>query len=110
MAFQRQAVVSQLSVVMINVRDVLPYTMERGEGEIVTSSLAAHYPTPREPAWNTVIDGGRQGMDGQWFLIQDHWFNAASFCHVTIDFTCGVETFKVIVPTRLDSLFEETPI
>lgn len=79
MAFHSQAVVSQLSVVMINVRDVLRHMMELGEGDIVISSLAAQYMTPREPAQNAVIVGGRQGLDDQCFLIKDHWFNAAPF-------------------------------
>lgn len=41
-----------INVVMKNVRDVLPHMMERGEGDIiVTSSLAAHFPTPWEPVY-----------------------------------------------------------
>lgn len=41
-----------INVVMKNVRDVLPHMIERGSGDIVvTSSLAAHYPTPWEPIY-----------------------------------------------------------
>lgn len=41
-----------INVVMKNVRDVLPHMIERGSGDIlVTSSLAAHYPTPWEPVY-----------------------------------------------------------
>ncbi len=41
-----------INVVMKNVRDVLPHMIERGTGDIlVTSSLAAHYPTPWEPVY-----------------------------------------------------------
>lgn len=41
-----------INVVMKNVRDVLPHMIERGEGDIVvTSSLAAHFPTPWEPVY-----------------------------------------------------------
>ncbi|MEN9889997.1 MAG: hypothetical protein RLY78_292 [Pseudomonadota bacterium] len=41
-----------VSVVMKNVRDVLPHMIARGSGDIiVTSSLAAHYPTPWEPVY-----------------------------------------------------------
>ena len=41
-----------VNVVMKNVRDVLPHMIERGRGDIVvTSSLAAHYPTPWEPVY-----------------------------------------------------------
>lgn len=41
-----------VAVVMKNVRDVLPHMIERGRGDIlVTSSLAAHYPTPWEPVY-----------------------------------------------------------
>lgn len=41
-----------VAVVMKNVRDVLPHMIERGCGDIiVTSSLAAHYPTPWEPVY-----------------------------------------------------------
>ena len=41
-----------VNVVMKNVRDVLPHMIERGAGDIiVTSSLAAHYPTPWEPVY-----------------------------------------------------------
>lgn len=41
-----------INVVMKNVRDVLPHMIERGAGDIiVTSSLAAHYPTPWEPVY-----------------------------------------------------------
>jgi ribitol 2-dehydrogenase len=41
-----------VNVVMKNVRDVLPPMIERGRGDvIVTSSLAAHYPTPWEPVY-----------------------------------------------------------
>src|SRR5215831_1109805 len=39
-----------VNVVMKNVHDVLPHMIERGTGDIVvTSSLAAHFPTPWEP-------------------------------------------------------------
>ncbi|CAG0878817.1 unnamed protein product [Cyprideis torosa] len=39
-----------INVVMKNVHDVLPHMIERGSGDIiVTSSLAAHFPTPWEP-------------------------------------------------------------
>ncbi len=39
-------------VVMKNVHDVLPHLIERRSGDIiVTSSLAAHYPTPWEPVY-----------------------------------------------------------
>ena len=41
-----------VNVVMKNVRDVLPHMMARGSGDIlVTSSLAAHFPTPWEPVY-----------------------------------------------------------
>jgi ribitol 2-dehydrogenase len=41
-----------INVVMKNVRDALPHMIERGAGDIlVTSSLAAHYPTPWEPVY-----------------------------------------------------------
>lgn len=41
-----------INVVMKNVRDVLPHMMERDSGDIVvTSSLAAHFPTPWEPVY-----------------------------------------------------------
>ena len=41
-----------VNVVMKNVRDVLPRMIERGSGDIIiTSSLAAHYPTPWEPVY-----------------------------------------------------------
>jgi ribitol 2-dehydrogenase len=41
-----------VNVVMKNVHDVLPHMIERGTGDIiVTSSLAAHYPTPWEPVY-----------------------------------------------------------
>ncbi|MGJ4998724.1 SDR family oxidoreductase [Bradyrhizobium sp. HKCCYLS3077] len=41
-----------VNVVMKNVRDVLPHMIDRGAGDIiVTSSLAAHYPTPWEPVY-----------------------------------------------------------
>jgi ribitol 2-dehydrogenase len=41
-----------VNVVMKNVHDVLPHMIERKTGDvIVTSSLAAHYPTPWEPVY-----------------------------------------------------------
>ena len=41
-----------VSVVMKNVNDVLRHMIPRGTGDIiVTSSLAAHYPTPWEPVY-----------------------------------------------------------
>ena len=41
-----------VNTVMKNVRAVLPHMVERGSGDIiVTSSLAAHYPTPWEPVY-----------------------------------------------------------
>lgn len=41
-----------VNVVMKNVRDVLPHMIERGTGDVlVTSSLAAHFPTPWEPVY-----------------------------------------------------------
>lgn len=41
-----------VNVVMKNVRDVLPHMIENKTGDIiVTSSLAAHYPTPWEPIY-----------------------------------------------------------
>ncbi len=41
-----------VNVVMKNVRDVLTHMIARGTGDIVvTSSLAAHYPTPWEPVY-----------------------------------------------------------
>ena len=41
-----------INVVMKNVRDLLPHMIERGGGDIVvTSSLAAHFPTPWEPVY-----------------------------------------------------------
>jgi ribitol 2-dehydrogenase len=41
-----------INVVMKNVHDVLPHMIERRKGDIiVTSSLAAHYPTPWEPVY-----------------------------------------------------------
>lgn len=41
-----------VNVVMKNVRGVLPHMITRGAGDIiVTSSLAAHFPTPWEPVY-----------------------------------------------------------
>ena len=41
-----------VNVVMKNVHNVLPHMIARGTGDIiVTSSLAAHYPTPWEPVY-----------------------------------------------------------
>jgi ribitol 2-dehydrogenase len=41
-----------VNVVMKNVHDALPHMIERGTGDIiVTSSLAAHFPTPWEPVY-----------------------------------------------------------
>ena len=41
-----------VNVVIKNVRDVLPHMIERRTGDIiVTSSLAAHFPTPWEPVY-----------------------------------------------------------
>jgi ribitol 2-dehydrogenase len=41
-----------INVVMKNVRGVLPHMIKRGTGDIiVTSSLAAHFPTPWEPVY-----------------------------------------------------------
>ena len=41
-----------INVVMKNVRGVLPHMIARGAGDIiVTSSLAAHFPTPWEPVY-----------------------------------------------------------
>lgn len=41
-----------VNVVMKNIHDVLPHMIERGSGDIiVTSSLAAHFPTPWEPVY-----------------------------------------------------------
>ncbi len=41
-----------VNVVMKNVRDVLPHMIEQRTGDIiVTSSLAAHFPTPWEPVY-----------------------------------------------------------
>jgi ribitol 2-dehydrogenase len=41
-----------VNVVMKNVHDVLPHMIERRAGDIiVTSSLAAHFPTPWEPVY-----------------------------------------------------------
>ncbi|MHC2333535.1 SDR family oxidoreductase [Bradyrhizobium sp. USDA 4454] len=41
-----------VNVVMKNVHDVLPHMIARGAGDIiVTSSLAAHFPTPWEPVY-----------------------------------------------------------
>ncbi len=41
-----------VNVVIKNVHDVLPHMIEQGGGDIiVTSSLAAHYPTPWEPVY-----------------------------------------------------------
>ncbi|WP_298374742.1 SDR family oxidoreductase [uncultured Bradyrhizobium sp.] len=41
-----------VNVVMKNVHDVLPHMIARGTGDIiVTSSLAAHFPTPWEPVY-----------------------------------------------------------
>ena len=41
-----------VNVVMKNVHDVLPHMIERRSGDIiVTSSLAAHFPTPWEPVY-----------------------------------------------------------
>ncbi len=41
-----------VNVVMKNVRGVLPHMIQRGAGDIiVTSSLAAHFPTPWEPVY-----------------------------------------------------------
>lgn len=41
-----------VNVVMKNVRDVLPHMIARGSGDvIITSSLAAHFPTPWEPVY-----------------------------------------------------------
>jgi len=41
-----------INVVMKNVHDVLPHMIARGTGDIImTSSLAAHFPTPWEPVY-----------------------------------------------------------
>lgn len=41
-----------VNVVMKNVHDMLPHMIERRTGDIIiTSSLAAHYPTPWEPVY-----------------------------------------------------------
>jgi ribitol 2-dehydrogenase len=41
-----------VNVVIKNVHDVLPHMIQRGTGDIiVTSSLAAHFPTPWEPVY-----------------------------------------------------------
>ena len=41
-----------VNVVMKNVHNVLPHMIERGVGDIIiTSSLAAHFPTPWEPVY-----------------------------------------------------------
>lgn len=41
-----------VNVVMKNVHDVLPHMIDQGSGDIiVTSSLAAHFPTPWEPVY-----------------------------------------------------------
>lgn len=41
-----------VNVVIKNVHDVLPHMIERGTGDIIiTSSLAAHFPTPWEPVY-----------------------------------------------------------
>ena len=41
-----------VAVVMKNVRDAVAHMMTRGSGDVVvTSSLAAHYPTPWEPVY-----------------------------------------------------------
>ena len=41
-----------INVVMKNVHNVIPHMIERGSGDIiVTSSLAAHFPTPWEPVY-----------------------------------------------------------
>ncbi|MCP3474331.1 SDR family oxidoreductase [Bradyrhizobium sp. CCGUVB1N3] len=41
-----------VNVVMKNVHDVLPHMIERRSGDvIITSSLAAHFPTPWEPVY-----------------------------------------------------------
>jgi len=41
-----------VNVVMKNVHDALPHMIDRGTGDIIiTSSLAAHYPTPWEPVY-----------------------------------------------------------
>ena len=41
-----------VNVVMKNIHDVLPHMIDRKAGDIVvTSSLAAHYPTPWEPVY-----------------------------------------------------------
>jgi ribitol 2-dehydrogenase len=41
-----------INVVMKNVHDALPHMIERGTGDIIiTSSLAAHFPTPWEPVY-----------------------------------------------------------
>jgi ribitol 2-dehydrogenase len=41
-----------VNVVMKNVHNVLPHMIERQTGDIiVTSSLAAHFPTPLEPVY-----------------------------------------------------------
>jgi ribitol 2-dehydrogenase len=54
-----------VNVVMKNVHDVLPHMIERRTGDIiVTSSLAAHFPTPWEPVYASskyrfALDDGR---------------------------------------------------
>ncbi len=41
-----------INVVMKNIRSILPQMIARGAGDVVvTSSLAAHYPTPWEPVY-----------------------------------------------------------
>lgn len=50
-----------VNVVMKNVHDVLPHMIARRTGDIiVTSSLAAHFPTPWEPVYACVVQMGDQ--------------------------------------------------
>lgn len=52
MAFIDRMLNPNINVFMKNVRDVLPHMIARGTGDIVvTSSLAAHFPTPWEPVY-----------------------------------------------------------
>lgn len=62
-----------VNVVMKNVHDVLPHMIARGTGDIiVTSSLAAHFPTPWEPVYasskwavNCFPDGAAPGLQAR---------------------------------------------
>ena len=74
-----------VNVVMKNVHDVLPHMIERGTGDIVvTSSLAAHFPTPWEPVYASskwAINCFVQTVRRQVFKRHPRWLDLARSRH-----------------------------